>query len=242
MKIRQIVSVALGGLTVVSVVLGLSVQSGAGDPQPPSLGVPEKTAAAIFDEASSKASSSEKAALSDGRVTLDEYDEAKHQATRCLAARVSAAADQALGSGMVKVEIVGPALSEDNFESTYSYRLTPSPRLDQARVTRSMLAVPDRIMSECENQYATHVEVAYQAGLLGDKAYVERINSDVTACLRENKVPVHDGDSARQVLMRVLSGPTVEGQPADDRDGPADADLAQACASKYPAIMAAMAP
>ena len=242
MNIRQLGTVALGGLTLVSLVLGLSVQSSADEPQPPSFGVPEKTAAAMIHEASSEASRSEKPSFSDGRITLDEYLEAKRQATRCLVARVSAAADQALGSGMVKVEIVGPDLSNDEFESTYSYRLTPSPKLDQARVTRSMLALPDQIMGQCESQYSTHVEVAYQAGLLSDGDYVDRINSEVLACLRDNKVTVHDGDSSREVLMRTLSGSTLEGQSAGDNAGPADSDLAQACASKYPAIMAAMVP
>lgn len=241
MRMRRVGTIVLGGLTAASVVLGLSVQSDAGDPQPPAMAVADDQAAAIFDQAASGASSSEKAAFSDGKITLGEYQAAKGQATACLSGRLGAAADKALGPDMVTVAIVGPELSKDEFELTYSYQLTPSPRLNQDKITESMLAVPDQIMGECERQYSDDIEVAYQVGLLNDEAYVKRIESTVTACLRESKVPVGDGDSARQSLMKVL-GPAAaaeESSAADDE--PSAADRARDCASESPAIMAAPA-
>lgn len=219
----------LVGLVLPVVTVAALVAAGApavGDRLAEPLGVPGPDAGAAVADLAAGTTASQRPALADGAVSLDEYRSAADRAVACLTGRLRAEVARRFAPGTVTVEVDRPRLSPDGYRLTWHYGFRFRDGVTADALPASLADVPAGIDAACQDEHLVDVQAGYQLGRLADDAFVRDVDTGFVACLRDAGVRVRAGDDARAALVEAASG-----------DGLTPAVMA--CVERFPAVTGA---
>lgn len=194
-------------------------------------------AEATIEELLADAPASQRAALSDGNVTLEEYRSATTAAIDCVVAGLEdlLSGSEPLDNRLaLSVSASEPMLSADGYAFTYTYSIEGDVSPDIQRQAQNA-GIGDRITEVdtlCQEEHSEAIQAAYQLEFISDPQAMERTTSDFVECVTQStgERPA-EGETAFDLAARLADRTTSSAEQAGVGD-----DLS-ACYTDFPSII-----